>query len=124
MKRGLFLLSTILLTPLVSFAVGPSYVPPTTPQTANDVFYSFAWGNMKGFIPALIGVAFITFLTGIVKYVTAGDNEESRQSGRNMMIYGIIVLFVMIAFWGLVSIVYKSFFTTEVGIPNYLPFTK
>lgn len=119
LKKALLIL--IFLLPTAVLAVGPSYVPPTKTETVNDIFYSFAWGNMKGFIPALIAVAFITFLVGVVKYVSAGDNEEKRQSGRLVMIYGIVVLLVMISFWGLVSIVYKSFFPGEVGIPNYLP---
>jgi Flp pilus assembly pilin Flp len=112
------------LLPLLTFAVGADYTPPTTPETVNDIFFSFAWGNMKGFIPALIAIALVTFLTGVVKYIKGGDNEESRESGRTMMVYGIIVLFVMVAFWGIVQIVVGTFFSGDVSIPNYLPIRK
>ncbi len=121
LRLKLFSLFSPLLLPLMTFAVGSDYVPPETPRTVNDVFFSFAWGNMKGLIPAIIMVAVVTFLAGVVKYVKGGDNEEARESGRNMMVYGIIVLFVMIATWGLVAILVKSFFVGNVGIPNYLP---
>ena len=110
------------LLPSVTLAVGANYVPPRTPITINDIFYSFAYGNMKGFIPVLIAIALIVFLVGIVKFVSSGDNEEKRQSGRNIMVYGIIVLFVMFAFWGLVRLITQSFFLTDPSIPNYLPF--
>jgi phage-related holin len=113
--------SILFLFPLLTFAVGPEYVPPTKPETVNDVFFSFAWGNMKGLIPALITVALITFLAGVIKFVKSGDNEEARTNGRNIMIYGIIVLFVMVAFWGITDLIVKTFFTTGTKIPNYLP---
>jgi len=117
------LIAYIFLGATTAFAVvGPAYTPPDTPETVNDVFFSFAWGNMKGFIPALIAVGLVVFLSGVVKYIRSGDNEEGRQNGRSMMIYGIIVLFVMISFWGLTNILVQSFFPGKsITIPNRLP---
>ncbi len=107
--------------PLLTFAVGPNYTPPTRPETISDVFFSFAWGNMKGMIPTLIAVALVTFLAGVIKFVKSGDDEEARQNGRKVMIYGLIVLFVMVAFWGVTNLVVRTFFLTDTTIPNYLP---
>jgi hypothetical protein len=42
--------------------------------------------------------------------VRAGDNEEKRQAGRDLMWFGIIALFVMIGVWGFVNILYHTFF--------------
>lgn len=121
-KIASFFAFVFFLNPFALSAVGPEYTPPATPETINDIFYSFAWGNMKGMIPALIIIALVVFLSGVVKYIRSGDNEESRQGGRTMMIYGLIVLFVMVAFWGIVRIVVRTFFSSgEVSIPNYLP---
>ncbi len=115
------LVFTFFLTPLLTYAVGPNYTPPTTPETISDVFFSFAWGNMKGLIPALIAVALVTFLAGVIKFIKSGDDEEARQNGRHVMIYGLIVLFVMVAFWGITNLVVRTFFSTDTTIPNYLP---
>lgn len=112
----------LLFLPSLTLAVDSNYVPPSTPITINDIFYSFAYGNMKGFIPVLIAIALVVFFSGVAKFIGSGDNEEKRQSGRNIMVYGIIVLFVMFAFWGLVKIITQSFFLTDPTIPNYLPF--
>ncbi len=125
MKKIFAILFVSVLVPLSLFAQqGPGYKPKPTPETVNDIFYDFAWGNMKGLIPSLIAVALVTFFAGVVKYIGAGDNEEKRQGGRTMMIYGIIVLFVMVAFWGFVEIAFKTFFSEEMQIPNYLPLIK
>ncbi|MDQ5950491.1 MAG: hypothetical protein QG585_433 [Patescibacteria group bacterium] len=98
-----------------------AYTPPTTPYTVNDIFLSFAFGNMSGLIPTLIAVGLVTFLAGVTKFVSAGDNEEKRAAGRSVMVYGIIVLFVMMSMWGFVRILTQSFFGTDPEISNYLP---
>lgn len=92
-----------------------------TPQTVNEVFDRFIHINVTGLFPAMISIALVTFLAGVIKFVKAGDNEEARQAGRQVMIYGIVVLFVMMSFWGIVKLLTTSFFSDEPGLPNYLP---
>jgi len=113
-KTILFL--TILLSPVIVLA--DDIVPP---KTAGEIFTGFSVGNLAGLIPVLILVAVVTFMSGIVKFLSAGDNEEKRQAGRQVMIYGIIILFVMVSIWGFVNILTQSFFGKNYGLPNYLP---
>lgn len=115
MKLLAFILS---LVSLPSFAFADI---PTTPETISDIFTGFSIGNMSGLIPVLLLIAVVTFMSGVVKFVGAGDNEEKRQLGRQVMIYGIVTLFVMISLWGFVNILTNTFFGEEKGIPNYLP---
>ena len=61
-------------------------------------------------IPAMMVLATVLFLWGVITYLTNADNEDARTKGRTFMIYGIIGLFVMVSVWGLVQVVYKSFF--------------
>ncbi|MES2409393.1 MAG: hypothetical protein V4509_03795 [Patescibacteria group bacterium] len=114
MKKISVLLVTFL--PSVAFAAANP-----TPQTANQVFTGFSIGNLQGLIPVLILVAVITFISGIVSMLGAGDDAEKRAAGRKIMIYGIIILFVMVSIWGFVDILTQSFFGKTFGIPNYLP---
>ncbi|MDQ5950490.1 MAG: hypothetical protein QG585_432 [Patescibacteria group bacterium] len=64
-------------------------------------------------IPFLISLALVMFIAGIVKYVANGDNEEKREAGRGLMLFGIVALFVMVSVWGLVKILYSSIFDGE-----------
>ena len=57
----------------------------------------------------LIALAVVFFLYGILKYIARGDDEESQKKGKNIMIYGIIGLFVMVSFWGIVNILINTF---------------
>lgn len=111
---GLF---SSLIIPIFSFA----YTPPAQVQTVNDFSYILTNWLTTLLIPLLFGVALVVFLAGILKFVSAGDNEEKRTAGRDTMLFGIIALFVMIAVWGIVRIVYNSFFSETPTLPNYLP---
>ena len=69
------------------------------------------------------GLAVIYFLIGVLKYIQSTDNEEKRKEGITMMTYGIIGLFVMVAFWGLVTVLKNTFnldnsAIDRVGLPG------
>lgn len=65
---------------------------------------------INNLIPIVISIALVLFLVGIVKFVASGGDEEARASARNMMIFGIIALFVMMTVWGFVKILGSTFF--------------
>ena len=70
----------------------------------------------------LVALAVVFFLYGILKYITARDDEEKRGKMKNIMIYGIIGLFVMISFWGIVNILINTFeldTTPNVSVPYF-----
>lgn len=74
-------------------------------------------------IPLVIGIAVLLFLIGVLKYVTAGGDEEAREAARGMIIFGIIALFVMTAVWGFVRILSGTIFgegnvTTPPDVPT------
>lgn len=54
-------------------------------------------------IPIIIGIAVLTFLWGVMKYVVAKSPEEQKEA-RSVILYGIVILFVMVAVWGLVDL--------------------
>jgi multisubunit Na+/H+ antiporter MnhB subunit len=59
--------------------------------------------------PLLMGVAVAIFLYGVVAFITAAGNEEKRKKAQGYIIWGLVGLFVMVAFWGIVQIIAKTF---------------
>lgn len=59
-------------------------------------------------IPILVVLGVVYFVFGVVTYVIS-DDEEAKKKGRDRMIYGIIGLVVIVALWGLVGIVTRTF---------------
>lgn len=56
-------------------------------------------------IPFAIGIGVLIFIFGLIKYVTAGADEDGRKGARDTIIWGIVVIFVMTAVWGLVNVI-------------------
>ena len=73
-----------------------------------NLFY-IAMNFLSQAVILLVALAVVFFLYGILKYIARGDDEESQKKGKNIMIYGIIGLFVMVSFWGIVNILINTF---------------
>jgi amino acid transporter len=84
--------------------------------------FSIVMGILSQAVIILVAFAVIFFLYGILKYITAGDDEEKRTKMKNVMIYGIVGLFVMVSFWGIVNILINTFqldTTPYVQVPYF-----
>ena len=69
--------------------------------------------SLNRIIVFLVLAATAVFLWGVVRYISAGGDEEKTQAARSIIIYGIISLMLMIAVWGFVYIVVDFIFGTE-----------
>jgi hypothetical protein len=70
-------------------------------------------------IPLIIGFAVIVFFWGVVKFVRAADQPEQRAEGRKFMVYGIVSIFVLFSFWGLVNLIISTVLgTVDVSSPT------
>lgn len=68
-------------------------------------------------VPIIIALAVLVFLWGVLRYVVASD-EEAKGKGKNMMLWGIVGIFVMVSVWGLVNILQNTFNLEENAPDN------
>ena len=66
----------------------------------------FMW--ISWLVPVLITIAIIFFIWGVIQFISASD-EEAKKLGRTRIINGLIGLFVIVAFWGIIAVVKNSF---------------
>ena len=60
-------------------------------------------------IPFIIGIGFLVFVWGIFLYFIAGGaNEESKEKGKSLMIFGIAGFVIIIIFFGIVNLITES----------------
>lgn len=52
-------------------------------------------------IPIVFALGLLAFFWGLVQYIFAAGDPAKAKSGKSIMIYGVIALFVMSAIWGL-----------------------
>lgn len=115
MKKFLQFSGTVLalFTPSLAFAVGD----------LKDLFCTVG-GLVLLVTPMVVALALLGFFWGLAMYMfslSGGDgaaahsaygapaSPQGKQSGRTIMLYGIITLFVMISIWGLVNILQTTF---------------
>lgn len=55
--------------------------------------------------PLVMGIALLGFFWGLAMFIFNQGNEEKKGEGKNIMLWGIIALFVMVAVWGLVGFI-------------------
>ncbi len=104
MKKTLFV-AALYTFPFVAFA-----------QTPTNLIglISFAGDVFNRLIPLLIAVALVAFFWGLVSYIFKGG--EFKENGKNIMIAGLLGLFVMVSVWGIIRIAQNTF-----GVNNQAP---
>jgi uncharacterized membrane protein YidH (DUF202 family) len=94
---GIIAGGSALLMPMALFAQQPdlSYFRTGAVQIGDAV---------NALVPVLVTISLLVFIWGVIRYTTAGDDEERRKQARQVMIYGIIAVFVVVSIWGIVTL--------------------
>ena len=53
----------------------------------------------------------IYFVWGVVQYVLSADSAEERKKSKQVMLWGVLALFVIVSMWGIVT-----FMRTLLGV--------
>lgn len=91
-----FISASALLFPLVSGAQ----------QLTNVEAFFTSIGRIVGvLLPIVVALALLAFFWGLAKFIFSAGNEEAKEEGKRIMIWGLVALFVMVSVWGLVTFI-------------------
>lgn len=110
-----------ILTSVTLLALAPSIALAAISTTFFDDLIASLIGLLNGIVPLFIAIAVFYFLWGVLKFMSAGDDEEGRKAGHSRMIHGIIAIFVMVSLWGLVNILVDTFDLGDPEVPTPPP---
>ncbi|MFT5360216.1 MAG: hypothetical protein ACI88L_000703 [Candidatus Paceibacteria bacterium] len=105
---------SIALTSLFA-AFAPAFAFAQSNQGLVSILDSNIAPLLNAIIPILITVGVIYFIWGIVQYVIA-DDEKAKEAGKNRMLWGLIGLFVIVTFWGLITVIGNTL-GIDAGVP-------
>jgi hypothetical protein len=60
-------------------------------------------GVINTTIPVLASLALVFFLWGIVRYIHKAGDAGSKEGDRQIFIWGLVALFVMVSVWGIIA---------------------
>ena len=64
----------------------------------------------------LFALALVLFLIGVMRYLFNPDNEETRRSSKQHMIWGIIGMFIMISVFGIMNLILNTIGEKDIKI--------
>lgn len=95
---------SFLLLPFLVFA----QATPTPPKNLTTFVMNF----IDILIPVTLfvsGFGFFGMLTGILKYVGAGGDEERLGKAKQLILYGLLGMLIMFSFWGLARLLANTY---------------
>ncbi|MDO8569179.1 MAG: hypothetical protein Q7R89_00075 [bacterium] len=71
-------------------------------------------------LPIISSLAFLVFAWGLVKFIfRLGGDENAVKDGKKLMIWGLIALFVLLSYLGILAFAYRDFgFRQPFGLPS------
>ena len=73
-------------------------------------------------IPITFALGILFFIYGLAKFIFSAGDPEAHESGRNVMIWGLVALFVMASMYGIIQLATQTLGIQPGGnipIPNY-----
>ena len=95
--KTFFAISGLLVLPLSASAEGLSGVLTAFSKLINAA------------IPVVLALAVLYFFWGLAQYVLYSADEAKKEEGRNIMIWGIVALFIMVSVWGVIRLLQQTF---------------
>jgi len=99
--------SALFLAPFIVFAAA------TTIQGLIGIIV----GILRLLVPVVIALALLYFFWGLAKFILRADDEAEREKGKQIMLWGIIALFVILTIWGIIAVLQTTFVRPATTIP-------
>ena len=110
-RLSLYIASLLALFPIVVFAQFG-----TLGQTITEIGLL-----ITKLIPVIVALALLYFFWGLAKFILNADNEQARTEGKQIMIWGIIALLIMVSVWAIVVTLQNTFFLGNLHAPDIAP---
>lgn len=60
-------------------------------------------------IPVLVTLALILFFVGLIRYLAKSGDEKGKQRDKEVILWGLIALFIIFSIWGILGILKRTF---------------
>lgn len=66
-------------------------------------------GFLNTLVPIFIGLAMLIFFVGLVRYIYDAGSSKGHAEGRELIVWGLVAMFVLVCVWGLVAFIRTIF---------------
>ena len=118
-KTLLFCTIGTLLVPFIALAQFENAIGNAAATPLGKIFLILG-GLVAIATPVVVALALFAFFWGLAMYIFNTGSEEGRKKGIQIMIWGIIALFVMVSIWGIIEVLNVTFDIRQGGGPGIL----
>jgi len=68
-------------------------------------------------LAVLVALALLTFFWGLTKFISKAGDAKNHAEGRQLMVWGLIALFVMVSIYGIIQFFHVDIFGTDRALP-------
>ncbi len=65
-------------------------------------------GLINTIIPVLVTIALVIFFIGLIRYIYKSSDAHGHGADKDLILWGLIALFVLVSVWGILAIVRES----------------
>ena len=104
----------------------PVVIPTVAFAQVDDVFdlLRLVADSLGGLIPVLLGIIMVVIFWNLAQFVLHAGDEREREKYKQFMIWGVVSVFLIISFWGIIYAITNSFFGNNqnpmLGNPEYI----
>jgi len=70
----------------------------------------------------MVAAALLIFLWGLMRFIfRVGGDEKAVTEGKNIMIWGVVSLFVMVSIWGIIGFFQRAFNLPDINTTQNAP---
>ncbi|MEK7147878.1 MAG: hypothetical protein AAB758_01115 [Patescibacteria group bacterium] len=69
-------------------------------------------------LPVIMALTLLVFFRGLVSFIAKSGDSKSHSEGRNLMVWGLIGLFVMVSLFGILNFFFKDLGFTNPNNPG------
>jgi succinate dehydrogenase/fumarate reductase cytochrome b subunit len=100
MKKYLIGSVSVLALPFIALAQYSATNASSVFSSLNTLFSSL--------VSLILALAGLYFIWGLLKYISKAGDEKEQKTARGQMLWGIIIIAVMLMFWGAVNLIKNS----------------
>jgi hypothetical protein len=88
-----------------------------TPENFKEVVCQIG-GLINIMLPIVVALTMLIFFWGLVGMIRGSGDEAKVEEGKKLMVWGVVALFVMVSFVGILNLFYGDFFGGVIGVPQ------
>ena len=98
-----------------ALALDPGDTPPD--GTFFDILVQIT-ETLQLLLPLAVIAALLFFFWGLVKFIYKAESDDARSEGRQLMMWGVVALFLIVSIWGVVGFIGTALGVGQSGTCN------